>query len=286
MTKVKQLDNLTPEKIAEIKQKIKSEGYVILESVLNEKECQLYKSLLEHDYKKYSPHYFGYGSKSNHGLDNKSSEKVVFNLHNKHLEYYDLFDHPIITSVLDSTLKDGSYMNAEPYHLLNNTARCPLENSKGQQLHLDSNLPGGDYPLIMVVLWMLDDFTENNGSTRIIPKSHKFTTYADNDVKYVSEYKVIAPKGSVIIYNAALWHGSSDKLTADDRWAVILGYGRWFIKPSFDFMKNMPHEIYNELTDERKDLLGYRSNPPKDEFTRMRRRSEVFDSPINYTLPE
>lgn len=267
------------------KKELGEKGYVILENILSPLECEHFKELLEHDYKKYSSRYVGSKKKSEHGLEDTSIVKVVYNLHNKHLDYFKLFDHPAVLPILDLMLKDGSYQNAEPYHLLNTSARCPLPNVPAQQLHLDSNLPGGDYPLIMVVLWMLDDFTPENGATRVIPGSHKFLGYPATAKTYPEEISVIAPRGSVLIYNGSLWHGNGLKTITGDRWGAILAYGRWFIKPSFDFMQNMPHGIYDKLTDPQKDLLGYRSNPPKDEFTRLRRRSEDFEKPEEYELP-
>ena len=50
-------------------------------------------------------------------------------------------------------------------------------------------------------------------------------------------------------------------------------------------MQNMPSEIFNKLSDDQKDLLGYKTNPPKDEFTRNSRRSVNFEIPKEYKLP-
>ena len=70
------------------------------------------------------------------------------------------------------------------------------------------------------------------------------------------------------------WRNS--KNNNNSRWAVLLGYARWFIKPSFDYMKNTPNKIYNKLTKKQKCLLGFNLIPPKDEFTRMSRRSNFL----------
>ncbi len=263
----------------------RQEGYVVFPDLVSSDKCEYYKELLEEDYIKYSTHYADRKTSTNHGLQDKSSEKVVFNLHNKNLAYYDLFDNKTLISFLDIVLKEGSYQNSEPYNLLNISARNPHKKAKGQQLHLDSNLPAGDYPIIVVALWMLDDFHMENGATRIVPGSHKNKGYAEDGKRYDNELTVTGKQGSLLVFNGSLWHGSSDKLIEGDRWAVILGYGRWFIKPSFDFSKNMPKSMYENLTAERKELLGFKSQPPIDEFTRMTRRSNEFEDPIDYKLP-
>ncbi len=265
---------------------IKDKGYTILENVISIDECDFYKNLLESTYNKYHQSYSKPINKSNHSLDSKEGERVVYNLHNKNLDWFKLFEHQRVISILDIMLKEGSYMNQEPYHLLNISARTPLYGTGEQQLHLDSNLPGGgNYPLIMIVLWMFDDFTKKSGSTRIVPGSHKFKTYAEDKKIYDSEISIEGKKGSVLIYNGALWHGGSNNMTNNTRWGLILGYGRWFVKPSFDFFKNTPIEIYRNLSDHQKDLLGFKSNPPIDEFTRTKRRSDEFEVPDHYKLP-
>jgi ectoine hydroxylase-related dioxygenase (phytanoyl-CoA dioxygenase family) len=268
-----------------IKKQIVEKGYYVMHDILSEAECEHYKSLLKNDYKKYSPLYAVSGEVTAHGLDNKSTEEIVFNLHNKGMDWYRLFEHQAVIPVLEAMLKDGSYQNSEPYVLLNNSARNPLKGNKGQQLHLDSNLPGGNYPLSIIVIYMLDDFTKESGATRVVPGSHKFGTYAENAKKYDEEITIEASKGSVLIYDASLWHGGGEKLSDNSRWSVILTFGRWFLKPSFDFMKNMPEDIFRQLSEKQKELLGYKCTPPKDEFTRMRRKSKDAEVPQEYKLP-
>jgi ectoine hydroxylase-related dioxygenase (phytanoyl-CoA dioxygenase family) len=271
--------------IDQITSKIKKDGFIVLPDVISKEKCEHYKKILEDDYKKYSPYYYTPKGSSGHALEDKKNEKVVFNLHNKSLEWFELFENPTILSVLDVFLKDGSYKKQEPYHLLNISARTPLKGTGEQHLHLDSNLPGGDFPIIMVVLWMLDDFNKETGATRVVPGSHKFTSYAEDNKKYDNETLAEGKQGSVLIYNASMWHGGGKNHTDKTRWGLVLGYGRWFIKPSFDFLKNTPIAVFEKMTDSQKDLLGFRSAPPVDEFTRMRRRSENFETPAPYILP-
>ena len=51
-------------------------------------------------------------------------------------------------------------------------------------------------------------------------------------------------------------------------------------------MQNTPRKIYNKMTSKQKSLLGFDSVPPKDEFTRLRRRSTTFEIPKKYILPK
>ena len=49
-------------------------------------------------------------------------------------------------------------------------------------------------------------------------------------------------------------------------------------------MKNTPKKIFKKLTNKQKSLLGFDLIPPKDEFTRMTRRSNYYEIPENYKL--
>jgi ectoine hydroxylase-related dioxygenase (phytanoyl-CoA dioxygenase family) len=269
----------------DIKKHFDEFGYMVLPNLISEEECDKYKGLLENNYSNYNSLYAGNESTTGHGLDNKSDEKVVYNLHNKDLSWFKLFEHPEILKVLDELLLEGSYKNSEPYYMYNNSARCPLLGNKGQQLHSDSRLPGINYCIVANVLWMLDDFTEQNGATRIVPGSHKLMQFAEDGKVYDEEILVTGKKGSAIIFNANLWHGGGGNYDGASRWALALGYARWFIKPAFDYMLNTPKEIFDKLTDKQKDIIGFNCVAPKDEFTRVRRRSNTPETPLPYHLP-
>ena len=257
-------------------------GFTIIPNVISERKCERYKKLLEKTYDKYSDKYVN--SKEVDSLADKSLEKVVYNLHNKNLSWFKLFEHRSVLNILDKILKEGSYNNSEPYYLNNISARCPLQGNRGQQIHLDSNLPGVNYNIVTNVIWYFDDVNEDNGTTILVPGSHKFLRYADNSKKIKNKFYIKAKKGSVLIFNANVWHGGSAKSNNNSRWALVLGYARWFIKPSFDYMENTPKKIYDKLTKKQKSILGFDLIPPKDEFTRVTRRSKFFEIPKNYLL--
>jgi ectoine hydroxylase-related dioxygenase (phytanoyl-CoA dioxygenase family) len=269
-----------------VRQKIEDDGYIVLPNLISDAECDKYKEILENNYAKYSSHYVTAGNKSDHGLADKTLEKTVYNLHNKDFTFMRLFEHPEVLKILDFMLLEGSYKDQEPYYLYNNCARTPLKGNPGQQLHSDSRLPGINYCIVANVLWATEDFTPENGSTRIVPGSHKTKQFAEDGKIYDEEIRVNLKKGSALIFDANLWHGGGPNTNGESRWALTLGYARWFIKPAFDYMQNTPDEVYNKLNLSQKRLLGFDSFAPKDEFTRLRGRSVQPEAPYSYKLPK
>lgn len=88
-----------------------------------------------------------------------------------------------------------------------------------QKLHVDygNSVPEGAYKVCNSI-WLLDDFVENNGATRIVPGSHKSKllpdeVMEDTTLAHPDEIKIIAPAGSVYIFNSHVWHGGTTNFT-------------------------------------------------------------------------
>ena len=270
--------------LSDHKKEISDNGYTILKNILNKNDCIFFKNLLEETYVKYSNKYAKDGE--NNQLSDKSGEKVVYNLHNKNLAWFKLFEHNKIISIVSSLLKEGSYKNEEPIYLYNISARTPKKGSGRQQIHIDGGIPGLRVPLFINVMWYLDDVHKMNGPTVVVPGSHKKKSFCPDNVVPKNAKKLYLKKGDVVIFDGSLWHGGTNSLSEDSRWALILGYTRWFIKPSFDYAKNTPKELWLKMTEKQKQLLGFNLMPPKDEFTRSRRRTNLSEEPLSYELPD
>lgn len=262
---------------------IKDKGYFIIEKLISDEECERYKLLITRLYNKYSSRYPT--EESTQKFHDADEVKMVYNLHSKDISFFRIIDHPKVILIVKYLLQEGSYQNSEPFILKLSTARALHNKCKKQQLHVDSGICGSPFSLVVQTICALDDFTPENGSTRVVPGSHKRKEFAKDNKTYPDEVDLIMPKGSVVIYDGGLWHGSGEKKTIGDRWAIINTYARWFFRPSFDFNKNTPRRIYNKLTDFQKELLGFKFNPSQDEFTRLSRRSADFERPFGYRLP-
>ena len=62
-------------------------------------------------------------------------------------------------------------------------------------------------------LWLLDDFTADNGPTRLVPGTHfqgqPGDVLEDLNAPHPDEEYIIAPAGSVAVFNAHVWHGGT-----------------------------------------------------------------------------
>jgi hypothetical protein len=96
----------------------------------------------------------------------------------------------------------------------------------GQPLHADWGQPAGPGGYqVCNSIWLLDDFTAGNGATRVVPGSHRLgalprEAMADPAAPHPREVQLIAPAGTVVIFNSHLWHGGTRNRTGRPRRAL------------------------------------------------------------------
>lgn len=112
------------------------------------------------------------------------------------------------------------------YKLSSLNYRAAKPNQGLQKLHVDwkNTVVDGSYKVCNSI-WLLDDFTEHNGSTRIVPGSHKLSNLPDEVMsdtfdKHPDEIRIIAPAGSVFIFNSHVWHGGTTNHTDQVRRSI------------------------------------------------------------------
>ncbi len=133
---------------------------------------------------------------------------------------FDVFyTHPRVLAGIEAVL-------GQQYKLSSLNYRAAKPGMGLQKLHVDwkNTVVSGSYKVCNSI-WLLDDFTENNGSTRIVPKTHKLDILPDDAManpteKHPDEIRIIAPAGSVFIFNSHVWHGGTTNQTAHDRRSI------------------------------------------------------------------
>jgi ectoine hydroxylase-related dioxygenase (phytanoyl-CoA dioxygenase family) len=113
-------------------------------------------------------------------------------------------------------------------------------------------------------LILLDDFTEENGATWYLPKSHVRADEPTEEEFYATAKRLIAPAGSVFFFNLRLWHAGGFNRTDKWRHALSVGFVRPYIKQKFDLPKVLSQQGIDTstLSDYVKQKLGFFAIPP------------------------
>jgi ectoine hydroxylase-related dioxygenase (phytanoyl-CoA dioxygenase family) len=143
-----------------------------------------------------------------------------------------------------------------------NARSADPETDVGQPLHVDmSALPDEQGPWVCNTVWMLDDFTSDNGPTRMVPGSHRWgrrpqDVLADPLAPHPDEVMLTGPAGTIAVMNAHLWHGGTANRSAAPRLAMHAFYCRRD-KPQQQYQKRLLRPaVRDRLTPELRELLA------------------------------
>ena len=132
-----------------------------------------------------------------------------------------------------------------------------------QDLHLDQAEHTPGIVININATHTLDDFTKDNGATRIVPlsqlrtgKNRKFSDEESNTVQ------IEAPAGSVIAFNGGAIHAGSANRTQSLRRCAHAFYTRPWVKSQWDYTRSFTPEIITTLSDEQRRLFGFTSKEP------------------------
>ena len=154
---------------------------------------------------------------------------------------------------------------------LNVRAADPLSDCS-QPLHADSGAVKDDRGYwVCNSVWMLDDFTTQNGAIRMVPGSHKFgrlpqDALADPVAPHPDEELLTGTAGTVVVMNAHMWHGATANRSRGQRRAMHAFYTRWD-KPQQQYQKKLlSPEVQAHLSASLRKLLAL-DDPLNDELS-------------------
>jgi hypothetical protein len=125
---------------------------------------------------------------------------------------------------------------------LEERARIHSARADDQPLHVDAGaLPDEAGYWVCNTVWMLDDFTADNGALRAVPGSHRWgrrpqDALADPRLPHPDEALVTGRAGDLVVMNSHVWHGGTANRTEGRRLALHAFYCRWD-KPQQQYQK-------------------------------------------------
>jgi hypothetical protein len=133
-------------------------------------------------------------------------------------------EHPLVADAAATVLADGW----RPQVL---ELRAPIPGCGAQGLHTDFGEPAQGLPTWrgLSAMWCISAFTRDNGPLRVIPGSHLVSEppidtehgYATGMGPHPGEVKIIAPAGSLVLFNGPdLWHSGTFNYSPAARLAV------------------------------------------------------------------
>ena len=238
--------------------KLASDGYVVLEKFLS-------PPMLEELRQRTEELYDEEGEDAGSEFRKEPGARRLANLVDKGGVYRQLIAMPrvleLVAEVLGKDFKLSSLnaRSANPY------------SEEAQPLHCDAGaIPDDKGFWVCNTIWLLDDFTEQNGATRVVPGSQHWRKFpqdalADPKAAHPQEVLLLAPAGSVVVMNTHAWHGGTANRSAAHRRALHAFYCR-SDKPQQQYQKALlSAETHAGLSPKLRRLLAI-DDPWNDEL--------------------
>ena len=167
-----------------------------------------------------------------------------------------MVEHPDVLALIDEVLLPN-------YLLSSNLAVDVHPGETAQDFHFDDGGIRVSRPRPthgVSTIWALDDFTEENGATEVIPGSHLWGDERPEQMD-VDPVKITMPAGSVVVFSGLLWHRGGANKSDSPR----LGITPQYCEPWARQLENMILAVGPRAADysERiQAMIGYSIHPP------------------------
>lgn len=253
---------------ADCRAQFDKDGYVVFENVLSDEQVHELRAAL-------APH-FDQNLSGRNDFEGLKTNRV-YALLAKSPVFAELAIHPLALAFVEADLGRSSLLSACLAIKLH-----PGETV--QPWHYDDahiHVPRTAAQCGVSAFWAVDDTTEENGATELIPGSHRWTeteirgavfedSFADKEVRDVNDdpgarpdaVKATMPAGSLMMAKGSLWHRGGANKSDAPRAIITPQYCPGWARQLENMMAAVPPDVAAELPQRAKELIGYSIHPP------------------------
>ena len=114
--------------------------------------------------------------------------------------------------------------------------------------------------MVANVMWMVTDFTEATGATRVVPGSHLAGENPDPSVPHpVETIGAIGSAGTAFVFDGRLWHGAGANRTDQPRYGITSNYCVPQCRQLENYTRGMRPEVLARCPAAIRERLGFRT---------------------------
>jgi ectoine hydroxylase-related dioxygenase (phytanoyl-CoA dioxygenase family) len=168
-----------------------------------------------------------------------------------------LVEHPVVLKLVGAVLHPDYLLSA-------NLAINVHPGETAQMLHADDGycrIPRPREPMGVSAIWAIDDFTDDNGATEVIPGSQLWGDEAPdpNDERV---RQITMPSGSAVVFLGTLLHRGGANRSKGTRLGITPQYCQPWIRQIENMALAVPPPVASVFSPQVRALLGYSIHPP------------------------
>ncbi len=214
-------------------------------------------------------------------------KRIVSFLLNKGQRFRDLLFHPVMRELVGHVLGElyllSSYNghivppgNARVYHTdqwwmprptdpkgesLNRTGSINRDRDRGH--HQRGNIGVKKVAVAPActcnVMWMVDDFTAENGATIVVRGSHLSGREPDPELDEDADWiPAEAPAGGFVVLDGRVWHSTGENVSDRPRIGLTTNFCSWQFRQQENLPMGLSQEVLDSASDDLLDLIGFR----------------------------
>jgi ectoine hydroxylase-related dioxygenase (phytanoyl-CoA dioxygenase family) len=185
-------------------------------------------------------------------LESEGANQRVFNLVNKGEVFEEIVQEPVVMAAM-ARLLGGDFI------LSGFSSNTTGPGGEPMLLHSDSGYVPAPYPDYLVsanAIWMIDDFTLENGGTEYVPGSHRQRSNPAPGKNYTC-VPIVAPAGSLAILHGYTWHRTGANRSRNQRRRALFAYYvRPFLRVQENHLVSVRKEVWDRASPALRHLLG------------------------------
>jgi ectoine hydroxylase-related dioxygenase (phytanoyl-CoA dioxygenase family) len=234
--------------IAEItKEIIQGKGYVVLPDLVSRKAATEARDLILQLAEQERP---------KNKLIVRDKTERLYGLIYKGDIFASLAQDPLILSVIEAIIGEDVVLGGFSAHILHPGA-------KNMGIHVDypywaMSAPFPKYPILEIqVIWMMEDFTANNGAPLFAPGSQNLATQPKTRKFNQTAEKITGTAGTAIISHGLCWHNTSDNKSDRSRVSLLGNYTPEYVHPLENNLFDHQAETIKNASPQLKKLLRH-----------------------------
>ena len=225
---------------------VNAEGYAVVTGLLDARGCDALVSEVDRVER---DHGIDFGKNDFEGFQTRR----IFNLIQRSPRFRELVVDERMLGIIESILGVD--------FLLSGTTSMHLGPGETPQLlHADDGmitLPRPHIATLLTTLWALSDFEDDNGATRLVPRSH----LRPEMPRPGEAHETIAaemPAGSVLFLHGSTWHGGGANTTSDrERYGLSIQFVAGWCRQQQNLMLGTDPELVATYPRRLQELIGY-----------------------------